>query len=124
MKANINKTTNNKQGTICAWVQFYHSNGKYDELFIEDVKSEDIPQPVVKSFETGHDLTIYIAPGDMVGVFAKDPWEIINYVNASYGTEGLKELLGEYTKDEKIRCTVHRLKKVSGLTAIPCSTFN
>ena len=95
-------------------MQFYDENANYRELFIEDVKPKDIPKEVIESFETNHDLTIYIAPGDMVGVFAKDPWEIINYVNyMAGGTAGLQELLGEYTTDEKIYTTVHRLKKVS-----------
>lgn len=112
MKANIKKITYNKQTTICAWVQFYYSTGKYDEMFIEDIKRKDIPQPVIEGFETGHDIMLYVAPGDMVGVFAKDPWDIIDYVNLVYGTEGLKELLGEYTEDEMIKCTVHYLTKL------------
>ena len=115
MKANNNKTTFNEHTNICAWVQFYYDNGKYDELFIEAVKHKDIPQPVIESFEENHDITLYVAPGDMVGVFAKNPQDIIDYVNGSYGTKGLKALLGKYTKDEKIRCTVTRLTKVSGV---------
>jgi hypothetical protein len=114
MKANIKKTTYKKLTKIYEWVQCYDENANYHELFIEDVKPKDIPKEVIESFETNHDLTIYIAPGDMVGVFAKDPWEIINYVNyMAGGTAGLQELLGEYTTDEKIHTTVHRLKKVS-----------
>ena len=55
----------------------------------------------------------------MVGVFAKNPWDIIDYVNYGCGgKEGLKKLLGEYTEDEMIRCTVHRLKKVSGVRKV------
>ena len=114
MKAIIKKNTYNKQTPVCAWIQGYDNNGEYYEVFIEDVKPKDIPKEVIESFETNHDLCIYIAPGDMVGVFAKDPWEIINYVNyMAGGTAGLQELLGEYTTDEKIHTTVHRLKKVS-----------
>ena len=114
MKANIKKTTGKKLPKIYAWVQYYDDNANYHELFIEDVKPKDIPKDVIKSFETNHDLSIYIAPGDMVGVFAKDPWEIINYVNyMAGGTAGIQELLGEYTTDEKIPVTVHHLTKVS-----------
>ena len=95
MKANNNKTTFNEHTNICAWVQFYYDNGKYDELFIEAVKHKDIPQPVIESFEENHDITLYVAPGDMVGVFAKNPQDIMDYVNGFYGTEGLKALLGK-----------------------------
>ena len=114
MKANIKKTTCKKLTKIYEWVQCYDDNANYHELFIEDVKPKDIPKEVIESFETNHDLCIYIAPGDMVGVFAKDPREIINYVNyVGGGKAGLQELLGEYTTDEKIPVTVHHLTKVS-----------
>lgn len=114
MKANINKTTCKELPNICAWVQFYDENANYHELFIDAVKPKDIPQPVIESFETNHDLTLYIAPGDMVGVFAKDPWDITIFVNYGCGGNvGLKKLLGEYTTDEKIQCTVHCLTKLA-----------
>ena len=112
MKSNINKTTCKEHTNICAWVQFYDANGNYDEVFIEEVKLKDIPEAVIENFEANPDIVLYVASGDMVGVFAKNPWDIIEYVNGFYGTEGLKELLGEYTEDEKIKCTVTRLFKV------------
>ena len=113
MKANIKKPTCKEVTNIYAWLQFYDDNANYQELFIEDVKPEDIPEAVIESFETNHDITLYIAPGDMVGVFAKDPWEIINYVNYGCGGKaGLQELLGEYTEDETIKCTMHCLTKL------------
>ena len=115
MKANIIKTNHCKQKPICAFVQFYDNKGNYCEEFIEDVKPKDLPKAVIESFETNHDITLYVSPGDMVGVFAKDPQDIIDYVNCFYGTAGLQELLGKYTTDEMIRCTVTRLKKVSGV---------
>ena len=114
MKANIKKTTYKKLSESEEGGQCYEEDANYHELFIEDVKPKDIPKEVIESFETNHDLCIYIAPGDMVGVFAKDPWEIINYVNyMAGGKAGLQELLGEYTTDEKIPVTVHHLTKVS-----------
>ena len=115
MKANINTAAGRRRTNIYAWIQFYDDNGNYDERFIEDAKPEDMPRSVTESFETGHDITLYIAPGDMVGVFAKDPWDIINYVNYGCGgTEGLKRQLGEYTEDKMIMSTVTRLTKVFG----------
>lgn len=118
MKANINNTTCKQHTNICAWVQFYDGNGNYDEIFIEAVKPKDIPQPVIESFKTNHDITLYVAPGDMVGVFAKNPQDIMDYVNGFYGTEGLKALLGKYTTDKNIKCTVTSLTKVSGVRKV------
>lgn len=111
MKTNVNKTTSKKHGNICAWVQFYDGDGNYYETFVETVKRKDIPKEVLKDFEVNPDIVLYVAPGDMVGVFARNPQDIIDYVNCVYGTEGLKEMLGEYTKDEKIKCTVSRIFK-------------
>ena len=95
MKANIKKTTYKKLTKIYEWVQCYDENANYHELFIEDVKPKDIPKEVIESFETNHDLCIYIAPGDMVGVFAKHAMDIVYYTKYFYGTAELKAMLGE-----------------------------
>ena len=111
MKAIIKKNTYNKQTPVCAWIQGYDNNGEYYEVFIEDVKPKDIPKEVIESFETNHDICLFIAPGDMVGVFAKHAMDIVYYTKYFYGTAELKAMLGEYTDNEMVECTVTHLTK-------------
>ena len=114
MKANVNKNIRDKKSNYCVWMQCYDGDGNYIEEFAEDARVNHWPTEIAGHIVGDHDITLMVAPGDFVGVFAKNPQDIIDYVNGTYGTEGLKEMLGERTEDEKITATFRRLYKVSG----------
>ena len=101
MKARINQTYYSKYTTVCVLVGHYDENGNYCEMVFENMKLKDIHQDITKNIDLNHDITIHVAPGIEVRVFAKSMKNIETYLDIENDPEGMKSMLDCWSKYNK-----------------------
>lgn len=98
MKAKINPTHCSKYTTVCAVVGHYDENGNYCEKEFENIKLKDLHKDIAKNIYLNHDVTMHVAPGIEIRVFAKDMNKIETYLEIENDTDCLKSMLDCWSK--------------------------
>ena len=98
MKARINQTHRSKYTNVSALVGYYDENGNYCEKEFENIKLKDLHKDIAKNIYLNHDVTMHVAPGIEIRVFAKDMNKIETYLEIENDPDCLKSMLDCWSK--------------------------
>lgn len=91
----------NKYDTACMVVGYYDETGEYREEMFENVDLKKMDKSITRNVYLSHDITIHVAPGSEVRVFAKCRKDIETCLEIEGSLNHFKEMLDCFSKYNK-----------------------